>query len=53
MQVGWFISSCVVAVTLPISIWDIVMHLRNMHQPLIQARVRPRAARATPPCADP
>ena len=35
-QVGWLIASCFVGVTLPISIWEIVMHLRYMYSPALQ-----------------
>ena len=35
-QIGWLIASCFVGVTLPISIWEIVMHLRYMHNPMLQ-----------------
>ena len=37
-QVGWLIASCFVGVTLPISIWEIVMHLRYMYSPALQVR---------------
>ena len=35
-QIGWLIASCFVGVTLPISIWEIIMHLRYMHSPMLQ-----------------
>mmetsp|Transcript_14714 Transcript_14714/g.33786 ORF Transcript_14714/g.33786 Transcript_14714/m.33786 type:complete len:474 (-) Transcript_14714:32-1453(-) len=37
--IGWLIASCFVAVTLPISIWEIIMHLRYMQIPLLQVPV--------------
>ena len=36
---AWLIASCFLGVTLPISIWEIVMHLRYMHIPLLQVPV--------------
>lgn len=36
---GWLISSVVVGVTLPISVWEIVMHLRYMEVPLLQVPI--------------
>lgn len=36
---AWLIASCFLGVTLPISIWEIVMHLRYMHVPLLQVPV--------------
>jgi hypothetical protein len=38
-QTGWLIASCFVGVTLPISIWEIVMHLRYMYCPALQVVV--------------
>ena len=35
-QIGWLIASCFVGVTLPISIWEIIMRLRHMHSPMLQ-----------------
>ena len=37
--IGWLIATCFVAVTLPISIWEIIMHLRYMQVPLLQVPV--------------
>ena len=36
---AWLIASCFLGVTLPISIWEIVMHLQNMYMPLLQVPV--------------
>jgi hypothetical protein len=36
---AWLIASCFVAVTLPMSLWEIVMHLRYWNMPLLQVPV--------------
>ena len=36
---AWLIASCFLGVTLPISLWEIVMHLRYWHMPLLQVPV--------------
>ena len=38
-KLALLVASCFLGVTLPISLWDIVMHLRYMHTPLLQVPI--------------